>query len=434
MDLGLENRTEVLVVGAGVIGASAALALSKAGHDVLVIDRNSGIGDGSTGSSAGIIRVHASDAQSSALADDALAVWNSWREFLGADDSEELARFVQCGSLILNAANGFAEQAETAMTTAGVDFEKWTLEDMTSHFPYFDFHRFGPPRSVDDEAFWDEPTEYLSGGLYTPQSGYIGDPTLTAVNLMRAAQRAGARIRLAATVVSIDIEADRVVGVTLTDGTALRADTVLAVAGPHTDGLIRGIGAMSDFRVRTQRLREELIHVPAPVGLNLDLQGVHVVDADLNINFRPERGDAFLIGSNGERAEEQTRIEDPDDFDRLVTAAAWERTTLRLARRIPDLGIPRARMGVVGLYDAAEDWLPIYDRTCFDGLFVAMATSGTQFKTAPIVGELLRYVIETELNGRDHTAESFRSPVSERTFSTAQFSRLRTPRHDQSRG
>lgn len=434
MDVGIDNRTEVLIVGAGVIGASAALALAKSGHDVLVLDRNSGIGDGSTGASAGVIRVHASDAQSSALADDALSVWNNWREFLGADESEDLARFVRCGSLILDTGSGFADQAATAMSGAGVAFDKWTLADMSGHFPYFDFHRFGPPRSVDDEAFWDEPTELLSGGLYTSQSGYVGDPTLAAVNLMRAAQRAGARLRLSATVVSFDFEGDRVVGVTLGDGTTLRAEAVLVAAGPHTDRLIRGIGATSDFRIRTRRIREELIHVPAPSDLNLALQGVHLVDGDLNINFRPERGDAFLVGSNGDRADEQTFIQDPDVFNRLVSPDAWERMTLRLARRIPDLGIPRVRMGVVGLYDAAEDWLPIYDRTCYDGLFVAMATSGTQFKTAPIVGELLRHVLETELNGRDHTAEPFRSPVSDRTYSTAQFSRLRAPRENQSRG
>ncbi|RJQ91296.1 NAD(P)/FAD-dependent oxidoreductase [Amycolatopsis panacis] len=431
---GAENRSDILIVGAGVIGASAALALAKSGHDVLVIDRNSGIGDGSTGASAGIIRVHASDAQSSALADDALAVWRDWREFLGADESEDLARFVRCGSLILDAGNGFTDQAALAMSGAGVAFDRWTLDDMSGHFPYFDFHRFGPPRSVEDEAFWAEPTEFLGGGLYTPQSGYVGDPTLAAVNLMRAAHRAGARLRLPATVAGFDVDGDRVVGVTLADGTALRAGAVLVVAGPHSDSLLRGIGATSDFRVRTRRIREELGHVPAPPGLDLALQGVHLVDGDLNINFRPERGDAFLVGSNGDRADEQTVIQDPDVFDRLVTAAAWERTTLRLARRIPDLGIPRARTGVVGLYDAAEDWLPIYDRTCYDGLFVAMATSGTQFKTAPIVGELLRYVVETELNGRDHTAGPFHSPVSDRTYSTAQFSRLRTPREDQVRG
>ncbi|MCE0762494.1 FAD-binding oxidoreductase [Pseudonocardia kujensis] len=430
----MQGRAELLIVGAGVIGAGAALALARSGHDVLVVDRNSGVGDGSTGASAGIIRVHASDAQSSALAHDALVAWTGWREFLGADASEDLARFVRCGSLVLDAGNGFVGQAAAAMTMAGVTFEKWSLDQMSGHFPYFDFHRFGPPRPVQDEAFWEEPSEFLAGGLYTPQSGYVGDPTLAAVNLMRAAQRAGARLRLSAAVGSIDRERDRVVGVTLTDGTVLRAAAVLVVAGPHTDALLRGIGATSDFRVRTRRMREELIHIASPPGLDLALQGVHLVDGDLNINFRPERGDAFLGGSNGDLADEQTIIEDPDRFDRHVTATAWERTTLRMARRIPDLGIPRARSGVVGLYDAAEDWLPIYDRTCVDGLFVAMATSGTQFKTAPIVGELLRHVIESELDGKDHTTIPFASPFSARTYSTAQFSRLRAPREQQSRG
>ncbi|MGJ6126939.1 FAD-dependent oxidoreductase [Mycolicibacterium sp. Y3] len=434
MGSGLERRAEILIVGAGVIGASAALALARAGHDVLVVDRNSGVGDGSTGSSAGIIRVHASDAQTSALAADALSVWNNWRDFLNADKCDELARFVRCGSLILDADNGFADQVTRAMEDAGVAFERWTLDTMGEHFPYFDFHRFGPPRPVDDESFWQEPAEYLGGAVYTPQSGYVGDPTLAAANLMQAAQRAGARIQLSANVSGVDVDNGRVVGVILQNGDILRAEAVLVVAGPHTDGLIRSIGATSDFRVRTQRIREELLHVPAPPGLDLALHGVHLVDADLNINFRPERGDAFLVGSNGDCPDEQTVIDDPDDFDQLVTLSAWERTTLRLARRIPDLGIPRVRAGIVGLYDAAEDWLPIYDRTCYDGLFVAMATSGTQFKTAPLIGEMLRFIVESELNGRDHTAEPFRCPIGGRAYSTAQFSRLRDPHEGQARG
>lgn len=434
MSLRVENRAEVLIIGAGVIGASTALAMSRGGHDVLVVDRNAGVGDGSTGSSAGIIRVHASDAQSSALADDCLVRWNDWAGFLDADLDEELARFVRCGSLILDAGTGFTAQAATAMRDASVAFDQWNLQEMSDHFPYVDFHRFGPPKLIDDEGFWAEPTEYLSGALYTPQSGYVGDPTLAAVNLMRAAQRAGARLLLAATVARIDSEGNRVVGVTLDDGTSLRADTVLVVAGPNTDALVGSIGATSDFTVRTRRLREEVLHVSAPPNVNLALQGVHLVDGDLNINYRPDGDSAFVGGSNGDLADEQTVIDDADQFDRLSTAAAWERGTLRLARRIPGLGIPRNRRGVVGLYDAAEDWLPIYDRTRFDGLFVAMGTSGTQFKMAPLVGELLRHIIETELGGRDHAAVPFQSPVSDRTYSTAQFSRLRSPQKDQARG
>ncbi|WP_456696681.1 NAD(P)/FAD-dependent oxidoreductase [Aeromicrobium sp. P5_D10] len=430
----VETSPDVLIVGAGVIGASAALALAKAGHDVLVVDRNSGVGDGSTGSSAGIIRVHASDVQSSALAADAVEVWKTWSEFLGASSDEVLARFVQCGSLILDADNGFTDRAADAMRGAEVPFETWSLEEMSGHFPYIDFRKFGPPCPVDDEAFWSEPTSFLPGALYTEQSGYVGDPTLAAVNLMHAAQRAGARLRLSTGVRRIDVEGDRVVGVTLEDATCIRAGSTLVVAGPNSDALVGAIGGNVDFRVRTRRIREELLHVAAPPELDLALQGVHLVDGDLNINFRPEHGNAFLGGSNGDLPAEQTLIDDPDTFHRSVTGPVWERTTLRLARRIPTLGIPRAKTGIVGLYDAAEDWLPIYDRTGFDGLFVAMATSGTQFKTAPVVGELLRHIIETELDGRDHTQTPFVAPTSGRAYSTAQFSRLRDPREGQSRG
>lgn len=429
-----EEHADVLVIGAGVIGAATAFALAKAGHRVLVIDRNSAAGDGSTGASAGIIRVHASDAQSSGLAADSIRLWEDWGTFIGADPDEERVHFVRSGSLILDAGNGFNERIAAAMTSADVGFEQWSLAEMSEHFPYFDFHRFGPPKPVDDESFWDDPEEYLPGAIYTPQSGYVSDPTLAAANLLRAAVRFGARTRFSADVRRLDTQGDRVVGVTLADGTALRADAVVAVAGPHTDALVSSIGATDDFAIATRRIREELVHVPAPSGLDLALQGVHLVDGDLNINFRPEGGSAFLGGSNGDLPAEQQTVEDPDVFERAVTAEAFERATLRLARRLPDLGIPRGRTGVVGLYDAAEDWLPIYDRTRFDGLFVAMATSGTQFKTAPVVGELMRHIIEAGLSGRDHAEEPFRSPVSEREYDTAQFSRLRVAVAGQARG
>ncbi|MBM7518565.1 NAD(P)/FAD-dependent oxidoreductase [Nocardioides nitrophenolicus] len=430
----MENSAEILIIGAGVIGASAALALARAGHDVVVIERNSGVGDGSTGSSAGIIRVHASDEQSVAMAADAVAVWNDWAGFLDAGPDEHLARFVRCGSLILDAGNGFTDRAAESMRAAVVPFEAWTLAEMAERLPYLDFRRFGPPVPIDDEAFWSEPTEYLPGALYTEQSGYVGDPTLAAVNLMDAARRAGADVRLSTEVARLELRAGRVVGVALADGRRLSAAAVLVAAGPHSDALLRSVGATSDFRIATRRIREELVHVPAPPGIETALDGVHLVDGDLNLNFRPEHGNAFLGGSNGDLPEEQTVVEDPDRFDRRVSAANWERTTLRLARRIPDLGIPRARTGVVGLYDAAEDWLPIYDRTCVEGLFVAMATSGTQFKTSPVVGELLRHVIESELEGRDHTTVPFVAPTSGRSYATEQFSRLREPRVGQARG
>ncbi len=57
---------------------------------------------------------------------------------------------------------------------------------------------------------------------------------------------------------------------------------------------------------------------------------------------------------------------------------------LRLAKRLPSFGIPHRTVGLAALYDASDDWQPIYDRSCVDGWYMACGTSGNQFKNAPM--------------------------------------------------
>ena len=79
-------------------------------------------------------------------------------------------------------------------------------------------------------------------------------------------------------------------------------------------------------------------------------------------------------------------------------------------------------------YDVADDWLPIYDRTSLDGFYVAIGTSGNQFKNAPIVGQAVVELIEACESGQDHD----RNPVqvdcylTGRTLDLGAFSRNRT--------
>lgn len=428
-----EPGVDTVVVGAGVIGAAATLALARAGHSVRVVDAGRAVAHGSTSASAGIVRVHATDPQSCLMADESIQIWNMWAEFLEAPPEEQLASFTECGSVILDNEDGYVPAASAALRAAGIQHDYWHTPELSERLPYLDVRRFGPVRPVDDPGFWEEPTGELAGALYTRHSGYVSDPTLAAVNLMNAATRRGARLQLAATVVGLLRRGDTVTGVELGDGTTIHADSVLIAAGPHTHALLHRLGATEDFRIKTRRLREELHHVPAPAGLDV-AHAVHLVDGDLGINFRPEVGNAFLVGGNGAAVDGETRIEDPDKFDQAVSRTAWERNTLRIARRIPGLGVPTRRAGVVGLYDVTEDWLPIYDRTIYDGLFVAMGTSGNQFKNAPLVGDLLRQIIECEREGVDHRTRAMKSLVSGAEYRSEQFSRLREPQSGGSRG
>ena len=48
-----------------------------------------------------------------------------------------------------------------------------------------------------------------------------------------------------------------------------------------------------------------------------------------------------------------------------------------------------------------QDWYPIADKTDRDGYFVCIGTSGSSFKTAPVLGELLAEIVTASLAGRD---------------------------------
>ena len=83
---------------------------------------------------------------------------------------------------------------------------------------------------------------------------------------------------------------------------------------------------------------------------------------------------------------------------------------MRAGQRMPSLGVPNTAKGVVELYDVSDDWIPIYDKSCKPGYYMAIGTSGNQFKNAPIVGEFMAKLIRECEEGRDHDA----NPVSYR--------------------
>ena len=67
--------------------------------------------------------------------------------------------------------------------------------------------------------------------------------------------------------------------------------------------------------------------------------------------------------------------------------------------------MPHDRKGIVDLYDVSDDWLPIYDRTDLDGFYVAIGTSGNQYKNAGVAGQAMADLIEAVEGGHDHDAE-----------------------------
>ena len=110
-------------------------------------------------------------------------------------------------------------------------------------------------------------------------------------------------------------------------------------------------------------------------------------------------------GKAGTKAGDTQLLAVLDDFDANLTESQWNAQVLRANRRIPTLGVPHERKGIVDLYDVSDDWLPIYDRTDLDGFFVAIGTSGNQYKNAGVAGQAMADLIEAVRAGHDHDAD-----------------------------
>ena len=404
-----ETDYDAVIIGAGVIGAAVAYELGRRGFHTLSIDKLPAAGYGSTSNSCAIIRFSYSTYDGVAMAWEGLHYWANWAGYLGDTDGSlderGLIDFIQCGTLLIKKEGGHHTKVVPLLTELDIPFEDLDAADLKARHPAFDLGVLGPPKRPDDDEFWSEPTEQLLGAVWTPDAGYISDPQLSTHNLQRAAERVGSEFRFSTEVVAINRTENRVTGVTLDDGTVARTPIVVNVAGPHSFVVNRMAGLDGTMNIKTRALRHEVHHVASPPDIDYEKTGVHVQDGDTGIYFRPEAGNNILIGSEDPACDPQVWLDDPDEFDREITTEQWEAQVLRLARRMPDLGVPREKRGVVDLYDVADDWIPIYDRTDLAGFYVAIGTSGNQYKNAGVAGHCMAELITAVEDGHDHDAD-----------------------------
>ncbi len=136
--------------------------------------------------------------------------------------------------------------------------------------------------------------------------------------------------------------------------------------------------------------------------------GPAIGDSDLGVYLRPGLHGTLLVGGTEPDCDVLQWVDDPDEASLQVTRAVYDAQATRAARRLPGVQVPNRPTGVAGVYDAADDWTPLYDRTDAPGFYVAMGTSGNQFKNAPMVGRFLATLVEAVENGHDHDRDPLR--------------------------
>ena len=422
----MTETADAIIIGAGVIGAATALELNRAGTRTLTIDKNPAAGYGPTSGSCAIIRVHYSTLEGTAFAYEGYFYWRDWRDYVGDADERGPAEFRDIGCLVMSTEqNGHLGKHTSLCDGLGIPYQRWDADRVVERLPIYEMSSYWPPKRRDHSEFGEPGEGRVEGGIFFPTAGYVTDPQLATHNLQRAAEAAGARFVFGRPVVEILKDGDRVSGVRLDDGTEYHAPVVVNVAGPFSAEVNAMAGALDDMTIATRALKQEVAHVPSPKGFDFYRDGLVVSDSDIGCYVRPEKGNFILIGSEDPECDPRDWV-DPEGYDRNFTDQ-WTLQALRYAQRVPSLGIPGQMRGVVDLYDVSDDWIPIYDKSQVPGYYMAIGSSGNQFKNAPIAGRMMAALIDYCEAGNNHDTDplQFRLPHIDRTLDVGFYSRKR---------
>jgi sarcosine oxidase subunit beta len=364
----MTESADVIVVGAGVQGASLAFHLARRGASVIVLERGS-VAAGATGRSSGFVRMHYDVPVDALLAWRSFPYFHDWQAMVGAGDPS----FVRTGFVqMVPASLEAALRSNVAMLRdLGVDTRLADRAELESLVPGI----------VADD---------VNVVAYEPQSGYA-DPSGTAAGFLTAARLAGARLVQGCRVDAVTVAADRVTGVETSAG-SFAAPVVVDAAGAWAVALAASVGV----HVPIQPWRHDTAYFGLPLGHAADLP--IVLDNAGQVYFRPEGRDLLLVG-----LESGSEVGgSPDRALGSVRQASIDTMATRVVARLPWMAGGTLRTAHGGQDGITPDERAILGPAGPDGFFLACGFSGTGFKTAPAIGASLA---EWILDGRPSTVD-----------------------------
>jgi glycine/D-amino acid oxidase-like deaminating enzyme len=369
--------TDVVIVGGGLEGCSAAWSLTQRGiTDVTIVERDT-VGSGGTGKSSGVVRCHYGVSSLAAMATRSLDLFENADEILGED-----VGFHQTGYVVgVGPHNVEAIHVSMdAQRAVGVRTEHISRDDVQRLWPVADLEPFA--------AF-----------AWEARGGY-GDAYQTAQAFAAAARRQGVRLRQGTTVTEIVTHRGRAAGVRLGDGSVISADTVVVAAGPWSVPLLAAHGIDLPITVH----REQIVLIDP----GQDLGDIPVFSDLVSLQYiRPEGADGQILFGNSDLAELEPA--DPDNYLNRATDDFIELTIDKVGTRLPGLENPSIASTYAGCYDVTPDFNPVIARTPIDGLITAAGFSGHGFKIAPAVGRLIAdLVVDGISSDADIPADDFR--------------------------
>ncbi|MGN9840506.1 NAD(P)/FAD-dependent oxidoreductase [Nonomuraea sp. H19] len=357
--------SDVIVVGAGVVGAACAYYAARAGLDVTVLDRGP-VAGGTTGAGEGNVLV--SDKEPGPELELAMLSNRLWRDLASLGGFEFEAK----GGLVV------AETAEIQRQLTDLAAKQEVEHAVVASGSLRDYE----PHLADG----------LAGGVYYPQDAQV-QPMLAAATLLEQGAdsygRGTLRLRLGAEVTGFTRSGERVTGVRTTHGDVLggavinAAGTwggeVAALAGVHLPILPR-----RGFILVTEPLPEPLIRHKVYTAAYVTNVASDSADLETSAVVEGTPAGTVLIGASRERV----------GFDRTMSVPVLARLAEQAVALFPALREVRVIRSYCGFRPYCPDHLPVIGADPrAPGLYHACGHEGAGIGLAPATGHLLAQVL-----------------------------------------
>lgn len=348
---------KVIVIGAGILGASTAYQLAKMGSEVLIVDRKDK-GQG-TDAAAGIICPWLSQRRNQAwyrLAKSGARLYPEWIHELESEGETETG-YAQVGALSvhedLEKIKGMEKRAHIRKKDAPEIGEITRLDEKETHerFPllakgYQSVHISGAAR-VDGRALRDA--------------------------LIRSAQRKGAE--LVKGDAALQYHSNRVTGVTV-NGNSYSSDTVVVCAGAWANELLRPLGI--HFKVSFQKA--QIMHLQIPDQQDTGIWPVVMPPSN-----------QYLLSFDNQRLVIGATYEDEiDGYDIRATAGGMQEILNKGIQVAPGLANCSFQEVRVGFRPYTPGFLPVIGAVPgWDGLITANGLGASGLTMGPFIGSQL---------------------------------------------
>ena len=360
------QTAEVVIIGGGIVGSSIAYHLIAAGcKDVLVIERESAQGKGSTGKSMGGVRAQFSTPINIQMSLYSIPFYASFDVRLGHPAGYRPQGYLFCAT------------NDEHLAYLRTNFEKQVamgLKDVRL-VNAGEIRKLFPQLRSDD----------IVGGSFCPTDGFV-DPYSAMIGFMSWASDHGAKLWKNATVSAIQCDSRGIASVETTKG-SVATRTVVNAAGPWAVEVARMVGI--DLPVKP--LRRML--VPTEPFDGFPHSAPMIIDMSNGFHFRPE-GLGFLLAWNDPEETPGYKTDfDPGFIEKILT---------RAADRVPvfeNLAVNPKRAWA-GLYEMTPDHHPVLGVVPeVPGFYLANGFSGHGVMHAPATGKILADLILTGKTG-----------------------------------